>query len=156
MTLCPSISKAFRSWSFAGLMFNRPEFLHHILWSKWGSAGGIKRCQQDQSSRRSFVSVGEVLADKTWNRKSLGKKRVSTWASDRVKRVTRYDWVKADFPKTVDRAALAADFPEVLRAQIVAWKKEKRELARANDTLRTASTLFGAELDRKSTRCSRR
>ena len=102
------------------------------------------------------MSVGEVLADKTWNRKSLGKKRVSTWASDGVKRVTRYNWVKADFPKTVDRAALAADFPEVLRAQIVAWKKEKRELARANDTLRTASTLFGAELDRKSTRCSRR
>jgi transposase len=39
---------------------------------------------------------------------------------------------------------------EDLIAQVAALKKEVRELSRANDILKAASTFFGAELDRQS------
>jgi transposase len=68
-----------------------------------------------------------------------------------VKPVTLYNWVKADFPKTVGRSVAAGSLDE-LRAQVAALKKENRELSRANDILRAASTFFGAELDRQSRR----
>ena len=65
-----------------------------------------------------------------------------------VKPVTLYNWVKDAAPSvTPPRLPGTA---EDLRAQLVAVRKENRELARANEILRAAASFFGAELDRQS------
>jgi transposase len=71
-----------------------------------------------------------------------------------VKAVTLYNWVKAASPVTAhgtSRAGQSATVDE-LRAQVLALRRENRELSRANDILKAASAFFGAELDRQSRR----
>jgi transposase len=63
---------------------------------------------------------------------------------------TLYGWVKKVTPKSVQLVAPGST--QDLQAQIAALKKENRELSRANDILKAASTFFGAELDRQSKR----
>ena len=62
-----------------------------------------------------------------------------------------YNWVKAASPVTAGVTARAGQSGTVeeLRAQVSALRKENRELARANEILKAASALFGAELDRQ-------
>lgn len=67
-----------------------------------------------------------------------------------VKPVTLYNWVKAAAP--VARSKPAAGSVEELRAQVIALKRENRELARANEILQAASAFFGAQIDRQSKR----
>lgn len=62
---------------------------------------------------------------------------------------TLYAWMKKASPTSTGRTMLAGS-QEDLAAQIAALKKENRELARANEILKAASTFFGAELDRQS------
>ena len=71
-----------------------------------------------------------------------------------VKPVTLYNWVKAASPASAraGRPPAAAGTVEDLRAQLVALRKENRELVRANEILKAASAFFGAELDRQSKR----
>ena len=64
---------------------------------------------------------------------------------------TLYGWVKKATPVSNGRAAPAGSTEDMV-AQIAALKKENKELSRANDILKAASTLFGAELDRQSRR----
>ena len=71
-----------------------------------------------------------------------------------VKAVTLYNWVKAASPVAAhgtSRAGGSATVDE-LRAQVLALRRENRELVRANDILKAASAFFGAELDRQSRR----
>jgi transposase-like protein len=74
-----------------------------------------------------------------------------------VNEVPLSNWVKAASPVTAGGTARAgqAGTVEDLCAQVSALRKENRELARANDVLKSASAFFGAELDRQSTRCPR-
>lgn len=65
--------------------------------------------------------------------------------------VTLYAWVKASAPGP-SRPAPSPGSIEELRAQVVALRKENRELVRANEILKAASAFFGAELDRQSKR----
>ena len=67
-----------------------------------------------------------------------------------VKPVTLYNWVKEAAPSSAP--ARPPGSVEELRAQLAAVKKENRELARANEILRSAASFFGAELDRQSKR----
>ena len=67
-----------------------------------------------------------------------------------VKPVTLYNWVKSSTPISAGRVESGS--VEELRAQINALKKDNRELSRANEILKAASTFFGAELDRQSKR----
>ena len=71
-----------------------------------------------------------------------------------VKDVTLYNWVKAASPITANGTAKAGQSGTVeeLRAQLSVLRKENRELARANEILKSASAFFGAELDRQSRR----
>ena len=62
---------------------------------------------------------------------------------------TLYGWVKKATPISNGRLVVAGS-QEDLAAQVAALKKEVRELSRANDILKAASTFFGAELDRQS------
>ena len=62
---------------------------------------------------------------------------------------TLYGWVKKATPISTGRLVVAGS-QEDLAAQVAALKKEVRELSRANDILKAASTFFGAELDRQS------
>jgi transposase len=64
---------------------------------------------------------------------------------------TLYGWVKKATPTPAGRAVVSGSHEDLV-AQIAALKKENRELARANDILKAASTFFGAELDRQSRR----
>ncbi len=71
-----------------------------------------------------------------------------------VKEVTLYNWVKPATPvagKGSDRSTQRGSVGE-LRVQVAILKKENRELARANQILKTAASFFGAELDRQSKR----
>ena len=68
-----------------------------------------------------------------------------------VKPVTLYNWVKAATPASTGRV-VAAGSVEELKAQVAGLRKEVRELSRANEILKAASTFFGAELDRQSKR----
>jgi transposase len=72
-------------------------------------------------------------------------------ASMSVNSRTLYGWVKAATPTarfgTVEKGSVAD-----LQAQVTALKKELREVSRANEILKAASTFFGAELDRQSRR----
>ena len=60
---------------------------------------------------------------------------------------TLYGWVKKATPAPAGRSVLAG-FHEDLVAQIAALKKENRELARANDILKAASTWFSCSRSR--------
>lgn len=62
---------------------------------------------------------------------------------------TLYGWVKKATPISSGRSVVAGS-QEDLAAQILGLKKQVRELSRANDILKAASTFFGAELDRQS------
>ncbi len=69
-----------------------------------------------------------------------------------VKPVTLYNWVKAATPASAkghQRVTQPGTVDE-LRAQVVALKKENRELVRTNEILQAASAFFGAVLDRQS------
>ena len=68
-----------------------------------------------------------------------------------VKPVTLYNWVKASTPASTGRTPVAGSVEE-LKAQVAGLRKEVRELSRANEILKAASTFFGAELDRQSRR----
>jgi transposase len=69
-----------------------------------------------------------------------------------VKPVTLYNWVKAATPASAKgrQRAVEPGTIEELRAQLVALKKENRELVRTNEILQSASAFFGAVLDRQS------
>ncbi len=67
-----------------------------------------------------------------------------------INHLTLYSWVKSASPSHPVPAP--ADSVEALRAENAALKKDNRELSRANEILRAASTFFGAELDRQSKR----
>jgi transposase len=62
---------------------------------------------------------------------------------------TLYGWVKKATPISTGWSVVAGS-QEDLVAQVAALKKEVREISRANDILKAASTFFGAELDRQS------
>lgn len=66
-----------------------------------------------------------------------------------VKPQTLYNWVKQSAPAR-PRPAASPGSVEELRAQLVALRKENRELVRANTILRDAAVFFGAALDRES------
>lgn len=68
-----------------------------------------------------------------------------------VKPVTLYNWVKSSTPTSAGRVVETSTVEE-LRAQVNALKKDNRELSRANEILKAASTFFGAELDCQSRR----
>lgn len=68
-----------------------------------------------------------------------------------VKPATLYNWVKSAAAPAAKRPASPGSVEE-LRAQLVALRKENRELARANAILRDAAVFFGAALDRQSKR----
>ncbi len=65
-----------------------------------------------------------------------------------VRPMTLYGWLKAAAP-AAGRPAAAPGSVEELRGQVVALRKENRELARANAILQDAAAFFGAALDRQ-------
>jgi transposase len=58
------------------------------------------------------------------------------------------NWIKRDEIE----AGLRPGMTEAERAELVALRKEVRELRRSNDILQAAATFFGAELDRRPKR----
>ena len=68
-----------------------------------------------------------------------------------VKAVTLYNWVKQSTPARA-RPPVQPGSVEELRAQVLALKRENRELVRANAILQDAAVFFGAALDRQSKR----
>ena len=66
-----------------------------------------------------------------------------------VNPLTLYAWVKSATPQKQDLST-PSNSVDTLKAENAALKKEVRELSRANDILKAASTFFGAELDRQS------
>jgi len=66
-----------------------------------------------------------------------------------VKAATLYNWVKKATPKSLKPAASAGSVEE-LKCQLAEFRKENRELTRANQILQDAAAFFAAALDRQS------
>jgi transposase-like protein len=75
---------------------------------------------------------------------------VSKVGSEGVCELFHLVWLGEKGNTTIDRSISGCGLAEDLAAQVSALKKEVRELSRANDILKAASTFFGAELDRQS------
>ena len=68
-----------------------------------------------------------------------------------VKFSTLYNWSKRATP-LVDVTARKVVTVGDLESEVVALKRELREVRRANEILKAAATFFGAEIDRQSQR----